>query len=68
MSYTNAHYHAAYCGGQAAKRLAWIRDANYSNVVNRELFPYWEKSAIEYAIAAMHEARIAQAIVDAADS
>jgi hypothetical protein len=58
---TDAIYTAAFLGGQAARCLSWMRDADYTKEINRDLFPYWAARAVELAVAAAHAARTLRA-------
>ncbi len=52
------NYVASFYGQSAAKRLRWIGEADYTNVLNCELFPHWQREAVRYAMAAAHAARL----------
>lgn len=53
------NFAAAFYGQQAARRLQWIDEADYTNPLNCELFASWQREAVRYAIAAAHEAGVA---------
>lgn len=50
------NYRASFYGQQAAKRIQWITEADFTNSLNGDLFPHWQREAVRYAIAAAHEA------------
>lgn len=61
QDYRASVYRASFYGQQSAKRIGWIVEADYSNALNRELFPYWQIVAVRCAIEAARHARKAGA-------